>query len=236
MADHISILQQIAKNTRQTVEKVCCINPAASGNVITTIDLCDGAGNPLIIKVEYISGAPVATYYNLNGTVFAGIPVACSSGVSGTIYVRERCDDVAGNGSNIVRFYQAYFRSYNGSVLTSTLIGNYTNDALTTTYVPVNQTDCSTLGSASKLKAARIVLSGSTFTTTSNMRSVKYQVQTVDSLITPPTFKGTDGIISNLYLNEITEIKLDNEIDILDNTIEITAGASDIVLITYTYF
>lgn len=146
-----------------------------------------------------------------------------------------KCDDVAGDGSNVVQYVEAYKHTFdNAGAFTSTLIGTFTDSTLTTAYTPTNGVDCDTLGVAARLHAGRITLEAAgTWSPGPLVQSYTVTARTIGDTNNPPTF--TDGFANVTTLDLGIPVGFNSASgDLIDTTAIVTSFAGDRVEIVYT--
>lgn len=144
---------------------------------------------------------------------------------------RCMCDDVNGDGSNIVNYVETYCHEVNpdGSA-NITLFGTFTNASQGIAYDPVNGVECDSIGVDAQTEQNSIVVdNGASWSPTQLMCS--YVIR-VSALATGVTFTGSNGVTRNLELSEGLSFNSGDEP--FDVSPVLTTGAGDTVIITYT--
>lgn len=142
----------------------------------------------------------------------------------------QGCDDVAGDGSNIVTYFTVN-RSHQTLGL-SIDVGTFTDETQATAYVPVNPVDCSSIGVAAVRKEGRLEISGGTWSPTPLTVSYTIRVADIADTNTPPTFTDSFGNVTSLEAGE--SLTFDHGDDLLsDGLATVTANVGDRVIITY---
>jgi hypothetical protein len=143
----------------------------------------------------------------------------------------QLCDDVVGDGSNIVLTWQASKQVINAAgVLTSTLLGYFSDIHLTTPYTPLNPTNCNLLGSSAKWASGRLELLDGTWSPTSTMKAYAIRVSSLSGGAI--TFLDSFGNLTSLELNEVYSVS-DEEL-LIDVTPVLTVPLGSKAVISYT--
>lgn len=155
--------------------------------------------------------------------------------------IHEMCDDVNGDGSVIVRYFEAAKLELDlaGNVI-RTITGTFTTDRLDVAYAPVNGVECETIGvPVVGLEPRRVVLNGLgawTAPAAEILTSLTIETRTVNNAAAPPQF--TDGAGSTTDLFEGTETFeaewLAGSGGLTGNPLSVTTGAGDLVVVLYT--
>jgi hypothetical protein len=205
--------------------------------------ICDDGVQKLVRVCFNNCTAGATTFYNLDGTLTTA-PLDYNLVTLGecqencqSVEARCMCDDVAGNGSNIVNYVDAYVICYRDGVLTSTLVGSYTDDTYQTVYVPVNGVKCDTLGTdVLGQNARRQVLIGAGAFTFPNVltTAITVTVVSVGNTLTPPTFTDSLGNVSPMLAGESFSFSIKDSDAVFCTLPSITTNAGDRVHIHWT--
>lgn len=143
------------------------------------------------------------------------------------------CDDVAGDGSNIVKYFTL---SRTHPKLGTYQIGVFEeNDPASTAYTPVNPVDCNTLGSASVEKVGRVELGDGgveVWSPTPLTISYTVSVQSIADVSNPPTFTDSFGNVTTFVLGESQTYDHNSALQ-SDGLAFVTANDGDRVIISY---
>ena len=120
------------------------------------------------VTLDETTNAPMTVYFDASLQQSATAPTGepCNSEIdSAKCTVRCMCDDVNGDGTNIVQYVEAYVQTANPNtnVITSALAGTFTDESLTTAYTPTNPVDCNSIGSPGLLRTIEICDDNGTF-------------------------------------------------------------------------
>ncbi len=133
-----------------------CLSPTEIGYEVEQSNLCDDTlndGTNLVCFVRHtvynkLDGTIVLTYetdINNNEYTVLGTVTKCVDEDAVLKYICK-CDDVNGDGSNIVQYVDAIAHVYKNGTLSATLLGQFTDDTLLTEYTPVNGGICDNIG------------------------------------------------------------------------------------------
>ena len=142
------------------------------------------------------------------------------------------CDDVDGDGSNIVKYNQVVKIDTNG---VATIVSNYTED-WSATYTPQNPATCSSLGVDAAESMHRTVLSNGTWTMPAMTTKVRIHTVRVGDAANRPTVLDSDNDLSELHSN-VTEqwSTTDSSYNFLKQPFNVvSADSNDIIIINYT--
>lgn len=139
-----------------------------------------------------------------------------------TVTTIGMCDDVAGNGSNIVKYVDAYVITYDGNVHTSTNLGSYTDTSLTTSYTPINPTDCNGIGVEPIRKQGRVVFTNSVWSP--NPLTASYTIKVNG---TGASFTDSFGTTTTLLDGEVIEFTSNGTL-LSDTTAVVTSTGATI--------
>ena len=141
------------------------------------------------------------------------------------------CDDVAGDGSNIVQYITV---SRMHATLGTYELGVFTDETQATAYTPVNPVDCDMLGSPAVRKEGRIQLGSGTLVWSPTPLTVSYtvSVQTIADLTNPPTFTDSFGNVTTFVLDEVQTFDHNTDLQ-SDGLAFVTVSDGDRVIISY---
>lgn len=202
----------------------------------------DNIFNHKLVAIKNLSNNtyPVPFYLEVNGVVVFGTTQPnpadfgdCTPDTCGKVEARCKCDDVNGDGSVITNFVKAYEICVTNGVITSTFIGNFTDDTFTTPYVlQGTEVDCSAIGADARVSQQRLVLNGAgSFSIPADCISYSVKVFAAGG---GPTFTDSAANVSPLYAGE-TMIFSDGSDDgiVFVPGATITTLVGDLVVIDY---
>lgn len=146
------------------------------------------------------------------------------------------CDDVLGNSTSIVTFYEGFLLEVDtDDVFTSTSLGYFADSALTTPYTPINIIDCGSIGEdVIGIEAAYdVVQNGATWASDLLTQKIQIQVIAVGNLGTPPTLTTESGAQS-LFVGTNLEWEAVDSSHVIRGAFSIATGAGDTVAIAST--
>jgi hypothetical protein len=177
-----------------------------------------------------INNQPVAAPVDFNLVKYG----ECSTNVE--LVKRCMCDDVNGDGSVITSYVEAYGIEITNNVITSTLLGTFTDETFQTTYAPVNPTQCNQLGDrVISQRARRIVLQGANSFSPPHILTGTITVMVIEvaDVNNPPTFTDSSGATTPMVVGESFSFALEDG-NINFNTLPIvTTNAGDRVHVTW---
>lgn len=148
-----------------------------------------------------------------------------------------RCDDVNGDGSNIVKYVQ--FSTYDPATNTIVVTGTW-NEALTAPYVPVNPVDCSSIGTQPLIVQQREHIVGANiWTRPANLiESVTIKVRYIGDILNPPTITDAAGRVTPLFVGDVETYSVlgggATSVQWLTGQYIVTQNAGDVITILYT--
>jgi hypothetical protein len=195
---------------------------------------------PYIVAYKNMSNGtfPVPFYLEIAGSIVIGTAPPnpadfgdCPDKSCIKVEPRCKCDDTLNDGSAIVNFVQAYQICVVEGVITSTLLGSFTDDTYQTPYVPVGTVvDCADLGTDAKLSQQRIVLTDiGSWSSSGDVYS--YTVKAINAPA-GTTFTDSLGVVSNLYTGEVITHTSDSGV-LLDASVTITTVVGSVVIIDF---
>lgn len=190
----------------------CCGGTGTPGVANATSDgslilACDPA-NPdtrFYVRVVYDEATSAFTFFNSAGAaVVEGVdfePCETADGNKAEFLKVCKIDDVAGDSSNLVPYVELYCKEWDGTALTSTLIGTYTDETCQTAYAPLGAPlDLSAQPDAMIDHNLRRIDGASTFQLPATTTSWSYYVATIGDLNNPPTFTDSNGVVTPIDL------------------------------------
>ena len=143
-------------------------------------------------------------------------------------------DDVNGDGSLLIKYYDASKTTIIGTNVITESLGSFTSELLENSYTPTNPTNPDTVGTAAIIEQRRILLQGNSWSPTPTTLEYSIRVDAVGNELTPPTFTDSEGVITNLRLNEFLAFSdIDQSDNILfDTSVTVTAGINDRLFIS----
>jgi hypothetical protein len=154
----------------------------------------------------------------------------------GELQKRCMCDDVNNDGSVITRYVELYNVTVQGLVVTSTLLGTFTDESYQTAYVPVNPVACNQIGDALiSQRARRVVLIGpNVFSPPSVLTgTLTIIVVSVGNELTPPTFTDSTGVTTPMIAGESFSYALDKDSLYFNTLPSVSTGVGDRVHVTW---
>lgn len=137
------------------------------------------------------------------------------------------CDDVSGNGSEIINFNQVTLLDPD----TKQLEIVYFNNDFSDNYQPINLSACNDIGEEIKWKSGRQVLNSGFWTPNACTRSYNIRVDVIADTNNPPTFTDSFGTTTSLLLGESITFSNDELIDPTNIRVDVQTG--DTVVINY---
>lgn len=208
-------------------------NEVQTGRVTVqnTVNEDGTAGADIVYWWAVGSNAPIVYDQATHGTWGA---CAAEGGGGDEVRVTCLCDDVAGDGTNIVKYVAAHQVEVSGAgVLTSTALGTFTDNTLTTAYAPVNPVDCDAVGAAAVVRQGReIIENGTLWSPSALVQSYTIRVAAIGDPLNPPTFTDGFGNVTTFELGEVTTYGLEE--GLIDTTAVVGTGIGDSIVITYT--
>lgn len=135
-----------------------------------------------------------------------------------------KCDDVNGDGTLYESYVEYYEVSVSNSVVTSTLLGTFTDESFTTTYTPTNPIDCDSIGVDAEECWNSIILTGTdTF-------SPPFLTQSLSILAYSgsPTYTGSDGNTVTMIVSESKNFDTTNPTNLNFSQILIDANGGSV--------
>lgn len=206
----------------------------------------DGNGDVLgDVVVFYRFDDETGTYQqselrNPDGTVFT-LPAGATltRAVSGAFdtEIVQLCDDVNGDGSQVVRYYAQVFTTVVSGIPQNTISGTYLDAGLQTAYVPTNPSNCDDL-QGGLVPRREVLRDAGAWTSPANATSVAIETREIGDAGNPPTLTDGLGASSELLLG-VTEWTSEFPSDqysagALLQTVTVTTQDDDLVVVTWT--
>jgi hypothetical protein len=151
-----------------------------------------------------------------------------SSILPSDIQIIHKCDDTLNNGSVIIQYVEVYIHKIDiANVLTSTLLGNYTDLSLLTPYTPFFPKYCNTIGNLAKYMQGRVSVTGGDWSPTALTKSYSIYVESTTGGL--PTFQDSFGNITNLKLGSITSYSDEELLADITPVVQVPAGSEIII-------
>ena len=113
-------------------------------DIIVCVTLADGSTRTAVRLFNEKTGQHT---FEDGGSDITGLVVSFDEGACSTSQiVREFCDDVNGDGTLIVPYYNTYVEEVVAGSLSLTLTGSFADDLLTVPYAPTNPVRCDEVG------------------------------------------------------------------------------------------
>ena len=242
-------LQPLLDNATQKIVKgldkvVCALNGGPTTSGIEGLDLiryCDASGAltgfvAAIINEDRTGLTFLYFDQNLNPILIQPAGAPCT-GSNKQVFQDCRCDDVNGDGSNIVKYVQ--FSTYDPATNTIVITGTW-NEAHTAAYVPVNPVNCSTIGTQPLVVQQREHIVGANiWTRPANLiESVTIKVRHIGDILNPPTITDAAGRITPLFAGDVETYSVlgggATSVQWLTGQYIVTQNAGDVITILYT--